>query len=72
LDAHTCELLLVWRTGSISRSTVGTLLESVRSYYCDYARTIPRYWSWMVAHPEDFREVQPFLTDPPQVLPAPG
>ncbi|MDG9708969.1 LysR family transcriptional regulator [Streptomyces sp. DH10] len=72
LDAHTCELLLVWRTGSISRSTVGTLLESVRSYYCAYARTIPRYWSWMVAHPEGFREVQPFLTDPPQDLPGPG
>ncbi|MGW6905206.1 LysR family transcriptional regulator [Streptomyces sp. NPDC054940] len=69
--AHHCEMLLVWRTGSLSRATLVTLLENLRRYYCDYARTIPRFWSWMVAHPEDFREVQRFLTDAPQSLPGP-
>lgn len=68
--AHVCELLLVWRTGSLSRSTVATLVENVRRYYCDYARTIPRFWSWMVAHSEDFREVERHLTKPPQNVPG--
>ncbi|MEV6808881.1 LysR family transcriptional regulator [Streptomyces sp. NPDC051132] len=60
-DALTCELLLVWRNGSIGRSALTALVDNVRKYYCDYARTIPRYWSWMVHHPEDFREVARFL-----------
>ncbi|MFJ3773173.1 LysR family transcriptional regulator [Streptomyces sp. NPDC090075] len=69
-DAHVCELLLVWRTGSLGRATVATLVENVRRYYCEYARTIPRFWSWMVAHPEDFREVERYLTNPPQDPPG--
>ncbi len=71
-DARTCELLLVWRTGSIGQPTLVELVASVRRYYCDYARTIPRYWSWMVAHPADFREVRSFLDDAPQDAPALG
>ncbi|MFE4966421.1 LysR family transcriptional regulator [Streptomyces sp. NPDC056660] len=69
-DAHICELLLVWRTGSLSRATVATLVENVRRYYCEYARTIPRFWSWMVAHPENFREVERYLTNPHEDVPG--
>ncbi|MET9580290.1 LysR family transcriptional regulator [Streptomyces sp. DT199] len=65
-NAHMCEMLLVWRTGSLSRGTLATLVDNLRRYYCDYARTIPRFWSWMVDHPEDFHEVRRFLTDAPQ------
>lgn len=71
-DAHTCELLLVWRTGSPSQAMLATLVENVRRYYCHYARTIPRFWSWIVAHSEDFSELQPFLTDTPKDLTDPG
>ncbi|WUW54795.1 LysR family transcriptional regulator [Streptomyces sp. NBC_01456] len=69
-DAHTCELLLVWRSESIGRTTLWRLVESVRRYYCEYARTIPRYWSWMTGHPEEFREVAQFLSGKPLPLPS--
>lgn len=69
-EAHTCELLLVWRSESMSRTILWKLVESVRRYYCEYARTIPRYWSWMVEHPEEFSEVAQFLSGPPRLMPT--
>lgn len=60
-DARTSELVLLWRTGTISRTVLRKLISSVRRYYCEYARTIPGYWTWMTEHPEDFREVRPYL-----------
>ncbi|MFF3174666.1 LysR family transcriptional regulator [Streptomyces sp. NPDC057900] len=60
-NAHTCELLLAWRSEAISRTVLHRLLESVRRYYCVYASTIPSYWAWMVDHPEQFREVGHYL-----------
>ncbi|MET8726861.1 LysR family transcriptional regulator [Streptomyces parvus] len=64
--AHTCELLLVWRSEAISRTVLEKLLESVRRYYCVYANSIPHYWSWMAAHPEQFREVEQYLPRGPR------
>ncbi|MFF4016233.1 LysR family transcriptional regulator [Streptomyces sp. NPDC001843] len=55
------ELLLVWRGDSLAGGMLRSLVETVRRYYCEYARTIPRYWSWVVEHPEDFAELRPFL-----------
>ncbi|MFE7558211.1 LysR family transcriptional regulator [Kitasatospora sp. NPDC057500] len=68
--ARVCELMLVWRTGSLSWTVVTALVENVRRYFCEYARTIPSFWSWMVTHPEDFREIQHLLTDHPQDPPS--
>ncbi|MFF8290563.1 LysR family transcriptional regulator [Streptomyces sp. NPDC016309] len=71
-DAHTYEMVLVWRTDSLGQATLGNLVDSIRRYYCAYARTIPRYWSWMTEHPDDFREVRRFLTDLPEATPTAG
>jgi DNA-binding transcriptional LysR family regulator len=51
------ELVMVWRSGSVARGTLSRLVETVRGYYCAYARTIPRYWAWMREHPADFPEL---------------
>ncbi|MFI6206323.1 LysR family transcriptional regulator [Streptomyces sp. NPDC051041] len=59
------ELLLVWRGDSLARGTLRSLVETVRRYYCAYARTIPAYWSWIVAHPEEFAELRPFVPAAP-------
>ncbi|WP_436994288.1 LysR family transcriptional regulator [Streptomyces sp. enrichment culture] len=51
------EMVMVWRTGSFGRATLARLVETVRRYYCAYARTIPRYWAWMKDNPGDFPEL---------------
>ncbi|MEV3991283.1 LysR family transcriptional regulator [Streptomyces sp. NPDC049837] len=55
------EMVMVWRSGSVSRHTLARLVETVRGYYCAYARTIPRYWAWMKEHPADFPELLRYL-----------
>ncbi len=57
-------LLLVWRPGSIHPNTLRQLIDALRRYYCEYARTIPRYWSWMTERPTDFPELAAFLPRP--------
>ncbi|HEX5742070.1 MAG TPA: LysR family transcriptional regulator [Pilimelia sp.] len=57
-------LLLVWRLGAISRATATALVESVRLYYTDYARTRPRYWTWMAANRAEFTELARYLPHP--------
>ena len=54
-------LLLVWRPGSIHPNTLRQLIDALRRYYCEYARTIPRYWNWMTERPTDFPELAAFL-----------
>jgi DNA-binding transcriptional LysR family regulator len=60
-DTARTELLLVWRGDALAEGMRRSLLETVRRYYCDYARTIPRYWSWIVEHPADYAELRSFL-----------
>ncbi|MFC8917292.1 LysR family transcriptional regulator [Streptomyces sp. NPDC047821] len=55
------EMVMVWRSGSVARATLARLVETVRGYYCAYARTIPRYWDWMKEHPADFPELLRYL-----------
>ncbi|MFF8827744.1 LysR family transcriptional regulator [Streptomyces sp. NPDC015131] len=55
------EMVMVWRSGSVARATVARLVETVRRYYCAYARTIPRYWAWMREHPSEFPELFRYL-----------
>ncbi|MEU4805226.1 LysR family transcriptional regulator [Actinosynnema sp. NPDC023587] len=57
-------LLLVWRPGSIHPNTLRLLIDALRRYYCEYARTIPRYWNWMTERPTDFPELANFLPRP--------
>ncbi|MEU7134356.1 LysR family transcriptional regulator [Streptomyces sp. NPDC046261] len=56
------EMLLVWRSDAVSRENQRRLVRAVRRYYCEYARTIARYWAWIVAHPQDFAELRHFLS----------
>lgn len=57
-------LMLVWRPGSIHPNTLRQLVDVLRRYYCDHARTIPRYWNWMTERPTDFPELAKFLPRP--------
>jgi DNA-binding transcriptional LysR family regulator len=56
-DAPQNELMLVWRRGVLAQHTLRQLVDTIRIYYTDYARTMPRYWSWIVRHPHDFAEL---------------
>ncbi|MFE0171840.1 LysR family transcriptional regulator [Streptomyces sp. NPDC059002] len=60
-DTESSEMLVVWRRGSVARATMGRLVDTVRRYYTEYARDIPRYWSWMRQHPDEFAEVRNYL-----------
>lgn len=62
--AERVELVLRWRAAAVSRDTVRTLVDTLRAYYCDYARTRPGYWAWMQRHPADFRELRRHLPQP--------
>ncbi|MFJ3935232.1 LysR family transcriptional regulator [Streptomyces parvus] len=64
-DTERTELLLVWRGDALTESMRRGLLETVRRYYRDYARTIPRYWPWITGHPGDFAELGPFGSTAP-------
>ncbi|MEU9361629.1 LysR family transcriptional regulator [Streptomyces sp. NPDC048301] len=65
-DTVNSEMLVVWRRGSVARATLQRLVDAVRRYYAEYARSIPRYWAWICEHPERFPELGAFLR------PAPG
>ncbi|MEU6115241.1 LysR family transcriptional regulator [Streptomyces sp. NPDC047117] len=58
------EMLMVWRSGSVARNTLSQLVETVRRYYCEYARTIPRYWSWLKENAAEFPELRHHLAAP--------
>ncbi|GGZ68037.1 LysR family transcriptional regulator [Streptomyces subrutilus] len=58
------ELALVWRASAVSRETLRTLVDTLRAYYCAYARTRPGYWEWIRRHPADFRELRRHLPEP--------
>ncbi|WP_329182039.1 LysR family transcriptional regulator (plasmid) [Streptomyces decoyicus] len=55
------EMLVVWRRGSVARATLRRLVETLRRYYAEYAQGIPRYWSWIRQHPEEFAELRGYL-----------
>ncbi|WP_229697259.1 LysR family transcriptional regulator [Streptomyces lasiicapitis] len=61
------EMLLVWRSGAVPRETLRKLVDTVRQYYGEYARTVPGYWHWIVEHPRDFLELNGFT---PPVVPS--
>lgn len=63
-DSRDIELRLVWLRGAVTRETLRRLVETVRRYYCGYARTISGYWPWIVEHPDDFPELRRFLPLP--------
>ncbi|MGW7362893.1 LysR substrate-binding domain-containing protein [Streptomyces sp. NPDC054841] len=58
------EMLMVWRSGSVARDVLRRLVRALREYYCEYARTIPRYWSWILEHPGEFTELKRFMSAP--------
>ncbi|MEU3712664.1 LysR family transcriptional regulator [Streptomyces catenulae] len=60
-ETESTEMVLIWRSGSVDRATLAQLVETVRGYYCAYARTIPRYWSWMAEHPAKFPQLLRYL-----------
>ncbi|MFJ4775274.1 LysR family transcriptional regulator [Streptomyces sp. NPDC088762] len=62
--AERVELVLRWRSGAIDRGTLHTLVDTLRAYYCDYARSQPGYWAWMQRHPGDFPELRGHLPEP--------
>ncbi|MEU9100931.1 LysR family transcriptional regulator [Streptomyces sp. NPDC048361] len=53
--------LLVWRRDTVARDTLCRLVDTVRQYYCAYARSIPRYLSWIMEHPAEFPELERYL-----------
>ncbi|MBT2405490.1 MULTISPECIES: LysR family transcriptional regulator [unclassified Streptomyces] len=58
------EMVLLWRGSAVSRETLHTLVDTVRAYYCGYARSRPGYWAWMQRHPDEFRELHRYLPEP--------
>ncbi|AHH99274.1 hypothetical protein GCM10010174_50340 [Kutzneria viridogrisea] len=54
------ELKLVWRPGAVEEETVRTLTAALRSYYADYARTVPGLVSWAREHPGEFPQLEGF------------
>ncbi|MFJ9041553.1 LysR family transcriptional regulator [Streptomyces sp. NPDC102406] len=62
-DTEFVEMLLVWRRGAVTELTLRRLVRAVRAYYCAYARTIPHYWQWLIAHRADLPELQQFLPE---------
>ncbi|MER7702093.1 LysR family transcriptional regulator [Kitasatospora sp. NPDC097605] len=58
------EMQLMWRSGLLGRATVDRLAGTVRQYYCEYARSIPRYWAWIAEHPSEFTELSGYLAGP--------
>ncbi|MFJ8860104.1 LysR family transcriptional regulator [Streptomyces sp. NPDC102451] len=61
-DTESSEMLVVWRRGSVAHAALRRLVDAVRRYYAEYARSIPRYWAWIREHPDDFKELSAFLT----------
>ncbi|MGW0389342.1 LysR family transcriptional regulator [Streptomyces sp. NPDC003042] len=58
------EMVLLWRSSAVSRETLHTLVDTVRAYYCGYARSLPGYWAWIQAHRAEFRELRRYLPEP--------
>jgi DNA-binding transcriptional LysR family regulator len=50
------ELLLVWSRSTVRHNTVRLVADAVRGYHLKYARSIPRYRSWIMRHPLDFAD----------------
>jgi DNA-binding transcriptional LysR family regulator len=60
-ETGSTEMTLVWRRGAVPRNTLRKLVEGVREYYCEYARTIPGYWPWIMENPSLFTELRRFI-----------
>lgn len=60
-QAPRSHLFLLWRKESIHPNTQHRLVHTLRGYYCEYAATMPGYWSWMTDHPAEFTELAAFL-----------
>jgi DNA-binding transcriptional LysR family regulator len=58
------QLLLVWRKESSHSTTARKIEDAIRIYYCEYIRTIPQVWSWMIEHPAESPELADHLTAP--------
>ncbi|MFD7553899.1 LysR family transcriptional regulator [Streptomyces sp. NPDC059835] len=58
------DLVLLWRGNAVPRATPRTLVDTVRAYYCDYARSRPAYWSWIREHRGEFGELGRHLPQP--------
>lgn len=63
-DTERVELVLLWRGNAVSRETLHTLVDTVRAYYCGYARSLPAYWSWIQEHRDEYRELGRHLPQP--------
>jgi DNA-binding transcriptional LysR family regulator len=46
-DTHCTELMLVWHKGSMSNGTARRLVDIIRHYYYQYARSFPSCRSWL-------------------------
>ena len=46
-DTHYTELTLVWHKDAMSNGTARRLVEIIRGYYYQYARSFPSYRSWL-------------------------
>ncbi|MFE2322525.1 LysR family transcriptional regulator [Streptomyces sp. NPDC059385] len=65
------DLVLLWRGNALPRETPRTLVDTVRAYYCDYARSRPAYWSWIRDHRGEFGELGRHLPQPVDTSPRP-
>ncbi|MGP4052877.1 LysR family transcriptional regulator [Streptomyces sp. 2A115] len=56
-DTHHTELTLVWHKDAMSSGAARQLVETIRRYYYQYARSFPSYRSWLGDLPEGPSEV---------------
>jgi DNA-binding transcriptional LysR family regulator len=57
------EFALVWRRGSVHAQTLRRLVETIREHRYDRARSVPRYWSFMLENGSDFPGFARYLRD---------
>lgn len=55
-------IALLSRRGVLSEQVATDLVRGVRTYYCEYARSLPWYWSWLTADPDAVPELAGILT----------
>jgi DNA-binding transcriptional LysR family regulator len=54
---------LVWRGNELSEPHQRAIVQAIGRYYCQYARSVPRYWDWITSHCEEFPALMDFLDD---------
>lgn len=65
-DTHYTELTLVWHKDAMSSGTARRLVEIIRRYYHQYARSFQGYRSWL----GDLTDGQPEVPEPPRLVTA--